>query len=614
MLVSTAAFAQEYVPGELIVKLKGKASSSLTAGFMGKMQNKLDLKMSFQGLNLHKVSLKNDADFNSTLSELKSDPEVEYAEPNYILRKADDAQAGQNSAQYTSTDVRNMNPQAGSQFIQNYANVGVTTGWSQEVSLASNANRTIVAIIDSGVDYNHEIFQNSGAMWINSGETPGNGIDDDGNGYVDDVYGYNFYGRNGNPMDDNEHGTHVAGIVLGVTRDIFGANSTAKIKIMALKFLGADGSGSTSDAVSAIYYAVRNGAKVINNSWGGGSYSQSLHDAITYAYNNQVFVASAAGNYSKNNDSNDFYPANYPVPGQMTVASTTDSDSLSGFSNYGVSKVHVGAPGSSILSSTPGNQYKYMSGTSMATPFVSGLAALVSREAPNLTGYQIKNIILSAATGISSLATKVSSGSRVHVNNAITSAKSQVSTSASQPSYKAEVRSVASSSEAESAGPKGCGTVTTILSQGLNGKNGGGSGNSSPQTLFILALTLVPLIVWQVLRTRAKNLSPSRRKYERFKMNSDIKVQVAGRELVGHMHTISEGGLSFNAEEMLEKGGILTIQIQSPDGKETMQVQGHIVWSEKNQAYGVQFDNAKEGIRDSIRAWSANLVKAGFNK
>lgn len=578
---------------------------------MSKVQNKMDLKMSLQGLNVHRFSMKAGGNFSQTLNELKSDPDVEYAEPNYILRIAtDEYAAGINSESYSVGDIQTMVPQAGTQFVQNFAGVGVDAAWTTSKTLAQNSDRPIIAIIDSGVDYNHDIFQNSGAMWVNSAETPGNGVDDDGNGYIDDIYGYNFRDRNGNPMDNNNHGTHVAGIALGATRDIFGASSTAKVRIMALKFLGSDGSGSTSDAISAIYYAVRNGAQIINNSWGGGSYSQSLHDAMTYAYNNQVFIVSAAGNYSKNNDSVNFYPANYPVPGQVAVASSTDSDNLSGFSNYGITTVQVAAPGSFILSSIRNNQYNYMSGTSMAAPFVAGVAGLILREAPNLTGYQIRNIILNTVTTSGSLSSKVSSGGRVDAYDSVTASQGEVGSAAYQPSYKAEVRSPASvsSASAETAA-KGCGTVSSIMARGIGG--GSGTGSSPGFLVFILGMTLVPLIIWQVLRRRSESMGINRRRFERFKMDSEIKVNVGGKELIGQMNTISEGGLSFSAEELLSKGGIVNIQIQSPDGKDVVQVQGHIVWCEKNQAYGVQFDEAKDSARSLIRSWTQNLVKLG---
>ncbi len=595
-----AALAQDYVPGEVLIKLKGKSSSVSANQFFGKMQGKIELKSSVSALNIHRVSMKAGADVLSMVQELKADPSVEYAEPNYILRKTQDSLA---SSQTMSIDDVREQMQSGDTYVQNYANVGVEQAWPIEVTLAQNADKPIVAVVDTGVDYNHSIFRNSGAMWRNATEIPGNGIDDDGNGFIDDVYGWNFYGRNNNPMDDDEHGTHVAGIILGVGQDIFPTVwENAKVRIMALKFLGADGSGSTSDAVSAIYYAVNNGAQVINNSWGGSSYSQSLHDALTYAYSHHVLIVSAAGNYTKNNDTVAMYPANYPVPGQITVAATTDYDNLASFSNYGATSVHVAAPGVSILSSVPNDSYRFMSGTSMATPFVSGLAALVMREAPSLTGYQVKNLILNSATVVSGLTNKVSSKARADAYDAISAARTQINTSAFQPEYKAENRSLASSSDEGASGPKGCGTVTTAL---LYGHDGGGPSN---QTLAVLiSITLLPLAAWQFARSRKGK--GQRRKYDRFLMNSAIRVNVEGRELVAHMRTISEGGLSFEANTMLEKGGILTMQIQSPDGKESIQVEGHIVWSEENKSYGVQFDQARESVKDHIRSWTQRLVR-----
>lgn len=612
LLVCASAQAQDYVPGEVIVKLKGKSSSVSAGQFLGKMQNKLAHKNSFRRLNIHGFSLKPGQDLKTVIQELKADPAVEYAEPNYILRKIDEDSLVP-SAIMTEDEVREQ-MQAGDSYTQSYADVGVDAAWAQIVTLASYNEKPIVAVIDSGVDYNHKIFANTGAMWTNPGEIAGNGQDDDGNGYVDDVYGYDFHNRDSNPMDDGQHGTHVAGIVLGVGQDVLRTTlEPARIRIMALKFLSSDGSGSTTNAISAIYYAVNNGAQIINNSWGGSNYSQALHDALTYAYSQRVLIVSAAGNYAKNNDSVSMYPANYPVPGQIAVAATNDYDNLATFSNYGPSTVHVAAPGVSILSSipptasSPGNaNFRFMSGTSMASPFVAGLAALVLREAPNLSGYQVKNLILNSATSFSNLNSKIITGSRVDAYDAVMAAKSESSTATFQPAYKAEARGVASeeaASAAESSGPKGCGTVSTAL------LGGAGSNNNSnmPPLAVVIAFALMPLIVWQIVR--ARNRSKPKRKYERFLMNSAIRMNVDGRELIGHMRTISEGGLSFEANTLLEKGGILTMQIQSPDGREMVQVQGHIVWCEKNKAYGVQFDEAKDSVLDSIRQWTQKLVK-----
>lgn len=607
LLLGSFALAQNYVPGEVLVKLKGKMSAAVVNNFMGKMKGKMALKGSFSSMNMHRFELKAGESINNAIAELKTNPDVQYAEPNYILQKTQDSL--QSSQTLSGSDLTAL-LQSGDVYTQSYANTKVDQAWVQMKTLAQNPARPIVAVIDTGVDYSHPIFQQSGAMWNNPGETPGNGIDDDGNGYIDDVYGYDFHNRDSSPMDDDEHGTHCAGIILGIGQDIFATSlEPAKVRIMALKFLGADGSGATSDAISAIYYAVNNGAQVINNSWGGSNYSQALHDALNYAYQHKVFVASAAGNgrngVGYDTDATPLFPASYPVPGQAAVAASTDWDNLASFSNFGASSVHVAAPGVSILSSIPNNSYRYMSGTSMAAPFISGLAALALREAPNLSGYQIRELFMNSSDYVSSLSSKTLSHGRIDVYGVIMGAKAQINTTAYQPAYSPEARGMASTggSQESAQGPQGCGLISTSL--GLGGGSGKGPGSNS--ILLILGLTLLPLIVWQMVRSRSVI---NRRSHERFVMDSDIRLKVGGRELIGHMKTISEGGLSFCAEEMFDKGGIVNIQIQSPDGKETVQVQGHIVWCEKSKAYGVKFDEAREGVLSSIRQWTMNLVRA----
>lgn len=293
------------------------------------------------------------------------------------------------------------------------------------------------------------------------------------------------------------------------------------------------------------------------------------------------------------------YPANLPVPSLISVAATNDYDNLASFSNYGRSYVHVAAPGVAILSTVPNNSYRYLSGTSMAAPFVAGMAAMMFREASNLSGYQIKNLIISSVNTVSSLSSKIYSGGRVNEYNAISSAQASVALTSSQPVYVASAPAGAREPASESKGG-GCGLVST-LSSGLGAAGGG----SSAMIVVILA---APLLVLLALRSR--KTGKEKRKYDRFKMNSDIKLSVGGRELSGQVRTISEGGLSFCADSMLEKGGIITMKISSPDGTEQIEVQGHVVWSESNQAYGVQFDQAKEGVVESIRNWSARLVRS----
>lgn len=613
---ASAQAADDIVQGEVIVKMKGRPSGAKSASFVGKMQGKLALKATFGQLNMHHMKVAPGQTVDQVLEELRNDPDVEYAEPNYVLRMVEDGEmAGADFRRLSEDDMleilASQNAAMGT-YTQSNADTKVTESWSAMSSSSSEV--PVVAIIDTGVDYNHTKFVQTGAIWVNPGEIPNNGIDDDGNGYIDDVRGWNFFSNNNNPMDDEDHGSHVAGIVLGVTQNLFPISpetlQPAKIRLMPLKFLGADGSGSTSAAISAVYYAVRNHAQVINNSWGGGSYSQALHEALTYAYSEGVVIATAAGNNSRNNDSYPMYPANYPVPSQLSVAATNDMDTIASFSNYGSSTVHVAAPGVGIYSTVPGNYYRYMNGTSMAAPFVAGLAALAVREAPNLSGYQIRNLILNSATSVTGLVPRVITGARVNGYSTVVNSKTQTGILSSQPNY----TPVAPANERSPASEKakaGCGMVSsTLLANSWKGDGGSnGPGSSSPMGM-VVALTLLPLLVWQVIRMRANASPANRRRFERFVMNSEIKVRVGDRELVGQMNTISMGGASFKADAMLEKGGVVTLQIASPDGNQQLQVEGHIVWNEQNQAYGVQFADAKDSVLSSINTWTKGLVKA----
>lgn len=604
MLWSFSVLANDAVPGEFIVKMKGKPSSSRSGVFLGKISEKANLKGTLGKLNMHHLALKDGQDASQFLSEVAADPDVEYIEPNYVLRLvAPMPEADQHV--YSIDEARMMSAEkfATGNYSQSGANTKMTQAWGQMSASASDV--PVVAVIDTGLDYNHNVFTQSNAIWRNPGEIPNDGIDNDGNGYIDDTFGWNFHGNNRLPYDDDthSHGTHAAGIVLGVTQDILASPiGQAKIKIMPLKFLGGDGSGSTSAAISAIYYAVNNGANVINNSWGGSGYSQSLHDALTYAYNHHVFIASAAGNYASDNDAAPLYPASYPVPSQVAVSATNDWDNLASFSNYGKYSVHISAPGVSIYSTMRSNGFGYLSGTSMATPFVAGLAAAMLREAPQLTGYQVSNLMVNSGANFSALLQKTISGNRVDGLSSVLASKGQVSALADQPNYIPVSGGRGIASETTAAG--GCGMVGLLA-------RGGGTPPSGPgqSWALVVGLSLLPILVWQVLRRR-EPVGANRRMHERFVMKSAIKVNVGGRELVAHMNTISTGGLSFQADALLERGGIVSLQIKSPTGDEQIQVEGKIVWNEANNSYGVQFQQAREGVLTSIRQWSTNLVKA----
>ncbi|MGZ3771005.1 MAG: S8 family serine peptidase [Bdellovibrio sp.] len=596
------------VPGEYLIKFKASSGGSSVARM--KLQGKASFKGAFPGLGVMHISMKQDGQEKANYHELKNDPDVEYIEPNYLVDKS---QVSSNQPQQFSYDqvVSLGVSTAPNTYAQSNAPTGVANAWPLLTPLRSSTDKVIVAIVDTGLDANHDVFKpynangsgGTGAVWVNEVEANGlAGVDDDQNGYVDDINGWNFITNTNDFGDDDSHGTHVAGIIVGAGQNIFARPlQESKVLVMPLKFLDSTGGGTTANAVRAIYYAVNNGARVINNSWGGSGYSSALLDALTYAYDHHVLVVTAAGNYSSDNDASPMYPASYNVPSNLAVASTSSYDSLSSFSNYGATSVQVGSPGEYINSTIPRNLMMKMSGTSMATPFVSGLAALAFREAPALSGYQIKQVITDTVLQNNYLTGKVSSTGRIDPVALIQIAQTMVSATANQPSYKPQYL-VDSRAPASSGGAAGCGLVRSVIKNGP----GSGDGSSNPTAGIVLGLMLAPLALWQVLRARAPQ---NKRRYERFKMNSEVRVSVGDRELVGSVNTISEGGLSFDTDAALEKGGIVRMRIQSPDGREVIEVQGQVVWSEKSQSYGVQFSNAKQGTLAMIRDWTAGLIK-----
>jgi len=279
-----------------------------------------------------------------------------------------------------------------------------------------------VAVIDTGIDYTHEDLREQ--MWMNPYEIPGNGVDDDENGYIDDIHGADFANEDGDPMDDQMHGTHCAGTIAGIGNNDIGVSGVAwrGVRLMALKFLTSTGSGRTSDAIRAIDYAVAHGAKIASNSWGGGGSSSALRVAIEHAEAAGMLFTAAAGNEAANNDEVANYPANYDIANVISVASTTSIGKLSEFSCYGSSTVHVAAPGSGIYSTIPHNKYATHSGTSMAAPYVSGLAALVWMYRPQLSMHQVREIIIGSVRKLPALEGKVITGGLINAKNALEAA------------------------------------------------------------------------------------------------------------------------------------------------------------------------------------------------
>ena len=253
------------------------------------------------------------------------------------------------------------------------ADIAVTHAWEQ----TTGSRDVTVAVIDTGVDYNHpdlknNIWQNSGELGVdaNGEDKRTNGVDDDGNGYVDDWHGWDAYNSDNDPMDGHSHGTHCAGTI-GAEGDneigVVGVNW--KVSIIPVKIFSDKGSTSTDAIVRGISYANTVGAHVQSNSWGGGSFSEAVYDVITEARDvGAVFVAASGNNYGNDNDTRPFYPSSYDVDNIVSVASIDKKNRLSSFSNKGPTSVDVAAPGSNILSTVPNNAYASKSGTSMATP------------------------------------------------------------------------------------------------------------------------------------------------------------------------------------------------------------------------------------------------------
>lgn len=343
------------------------------------------------------------------IARLSRRPGVSYAEKNWILS----AQATSDDPYFTDGTLWGM----GGGFGSNAA----AGAWA---SGKLGSDTVYVGIIDEGYQYDHpDLIANAG---VNPGEVAGNGIDDDGNGYVDDVYGWNF-DRNNNQINtsQDDHGTHVAGTIGAQGGNGVGvAGVNWNVSLLNAKFLGNRG-GTTANAIKAVDYFTdlkeRHGLNIVatNNSWGGGGFSQSLKDAIDRAGAQGILFIAAAGNDGRNNDSTTSYPSGYSSNNIISVASITSGGALSSFSNYGVTSVDLGAPGSSIMSTLPGGSYGSYSGTSMATPHVTGAAALLKAIYPQATAAQIKQALLTGTSATTSLSGKTLTGGRLNVQGAI---------------------------------------------------------------------------------------------------------------------------------------------------------------------------------------------------
>ena len=375
------------------------------------------------------VKLSNGLSVEEAASILRQSPNVEYAEPDYYLYPTDTTP--DDPLFTTEWGMFNSGPPTG----KSGADINAPKAWD----ISTGSDDVVAAVIDTGVQLTHpDLAANA---WVNPNEIAGNGSDDDGNGFVDDINGWNFFDNNNQVFDpvvdqgQGGHGTHVAGTLGAVGNNATGVAGVAwHVKLMVLKFIGQqpDGSymGQTSDAIKAINYAITErkrgiNLRVINASWAGRKNAQGLHDAIAAAGNAGIVFVCAAGNgdIGFDNDDPDFalYPAAWSdIPTLISVSALDDQDNLAFFSFFGHQTVGVGAPGVGIMSTLPINSYGQISGTSMASPHVAGIAVLLAAHEPSLTPGQIVQRIINTAKPVLTLASKTISSGRADAFNALT--------------------------------------------------------------------------------------------------------------------------------------------------------------------------------------------------
>lgn len=419
-----------YVANQILVKFKSGASGARTSSALALIGGEVAETISTEAMksesarkgvasgSLMLVNTKMNTE--SAIERLKSSPEVEYAEPNFIYQHF----ATSNDTYYTNGSLWGMYGDATAPANEFGSQAG--EAWAAG---HTGSNTVWVGIIDEGYMHTHEdISANAGT---NPGEVAGNGLDDDGNGYVDDVNGWDFDGNNNSVFDgvDDDHGTHVAGTIGGVGANGKGvAGVVWSVKLLSAKFLGKRG-GTTANAIKAVDYFTNlkqnQGINIVatNNSWGGGGFSQALFDAIARANNAGILFIAAAGNATNNNDSAPSYPGSYSNSNIIAVASITSTGGISSFSNFGATSVDIGAPGSGIFSTVPirsggavRSGYASYNGTSMATPHVTGAAALYAAHHAGASAVTIKDAILNSSVSTASLSGKCATGGRLNVS------------------------------------------------------------------------------------------------------------------------------------------------------------------------------------------------------
>jgi subtilisin family serine protease len=403
--------------GEVLVKFRTGVSNKAVEEIVTRLHDQVEDEIeSVPGLQ--SIDDLDNADAEAIVAEYAALPEVEYAEANALI-SLDHAGGGGNHLH--ATDPRFSEQWSLANEGQDGGKLGADISAMHAWFTTTGSEKVVVAVLDSGVDYNHEDLVNN--IWQRPASV--RPYEDRTTGLLDEERGYNAIDDSGDPFDDNGHGTHCAGII-GAEGDnkvgIAGVNW--KVQIMPLKFMNAGGFGTTKDAIEAINYAINRkragvNVRVINASWGSTMRSKALEDVIRKANDADILFVAAAGNASTDNDRRPHYPSSYAGPNVISVAAMDRNDLLAPFSNFGARSVHIAAPGKDILSTWLGGDYELKSGTSMATPVVAGVAALVLSARPNLSVSELRALILKSVDELPSLKGKVVTGGRINAAKAL---------------------------------------------------------------------------------------------------------------------------------------------------------------------------------------------------
>jgi len=413
VLNETRTFARP----EVLVKFRSGVSEETIENITSRLHDRVEDRIETDP-GLEAIDDLDNADADTVVAEYSRLPEVEYAEPNFEIEL--------DTIDGPLVPVRPRDPQFDDQWAlansgqrggKEGADISATLAWAK----TTGSEDVVVAVLDSGVDYTHEDL--AGNMWTRpDGMAP---YHDNELGTVDDENGFNAIDNTSDPMDENGHGTHCAGIIGAEGENDLGiAGVNWKVQIMPLKFMNAGGFGTTKDAIEAINYVIDRkkagvNVRVISASWGSTQRSRALEEVIRKAYENDILFVAAAGNASTNNDRSPHYPSSYNVPNVISVAALDRHDQLASFSNYGPKSVAIAAPGVEILSTWLGNQYEEKSGTSMATPVVSGVAALILAEHPRMSVDELRKKLLDSTDPIVALKGKTVTGGRINAAKAV---------------------------------------------------------------------------------------------------------------------------------------------------------------------------------------------------